>query len=99
MFVVIFRAEIAVLDGEYLQMATHLRDLALDRYGCIEFNSFTEGNQEIALSYWKSEAQIKQWKQDAEHVLAQELGRDKWYKNYRVEIAEIKRAYSHEAVN
>jgi hypothetical protein len=99
MFVVIFCAEIAVLDGEYLQMATNLRDLALSRYSCLEFNSFTEDDREITVSYWKSEVQIKQWKQDAEHILAQELGRDKWYKNYRVEIAEIKRAYSYEGVN
>jgi heme-degrading monooxygenase HmoA len=93
MFVVIFRAEIAQLDDDYLQMAARLRELALRDYGCLEFTGITEGQQEVALSYWESETQIKQWKQDAEHLLAQQSGRAIWYKNYRVEIAEIRRAY------
>jgi len=30
-----------------------MRDLAINKYGCSEFISTTEGNNEIAISYWK----------------------------------------------
>ena len=93
MYAVIFRAEIAELDDEYGRIAERLRELALNRYGCSEFVSLSEGSREIAISYWRNEAQIEAWKQDVEHLAAQKLGRSKWYASYRVEVVEIKRAY------
>ncbi len=94
MYAVIFRAEILQLDAEYAAMARRMRDLAIDEYGCVEFVACTEGNTEIAISYWESEEQIQQWKQNAEHLVAQEKGRSKWYKSYTVQVVEVVRAYS-----
>ncbi len=54
MYAVIFRAEILELDAEYAAMARRMRDLAIDEYGCVEFVACTEGNTEIAISYWES---------------------------------------------
>ena len=93
MYAVIFRAEIAELDDEYSRIAERLRELALNRYGCSEFVSLSEGSREIAISYWQSETQIAAWKQDVEHLAAQKLGRSRWYASFRVEVVEIKRAY------
>jgi len=92
-YAVIFRAEIRALDDEYADMAARLRELALSQYGCVEFFAVTEGRQEVAISYWDSEAQIRQWKQDAEHLAAQHKGRDRWYRSYSVEVVEIVRSY------
>ena len=33
------------------------------------------------------------WKQDPEHLLAQQLGQKNWYQSYSVEVVEIKRQY------
>ena len=93
-YAVIFRAEILALDPEYAAMAGRLRALALEQYGCLEFFAVTEGDQEVAISYWESESQIRQWKQDAEHLVAQENGRNKWYRSYRVEVVEMVRSYA-----
>lgn len=76
MYAVIFKAEIndALIDAlgdSYFEMAQKLRDLALQEYGCVEFTSVTEGKQEIAISYWESLEQIKNWKQDPQHLIAQ----------------------------
>jgi len=79
MYVVIFRARIRQLDEVYSAMAEKMRQLALSQYNCVEFTSITQGNEEIALSYWHSEADIQRWKQDAEHRVAQQLGSSKWY--------------------
>ena len=91
MYAVIFRATIAKLDDEYVQLANHLRDLAISKYGCQEFTAVTEGNEEIAISYWESLQQIKDWKNDPEHRLAQKKGRAKWYKSVKVEICQVVR--------
>ncbi|MFI4940569.1 MAG: antibiotic biosynthesis monooxygenase family protein [Burkholderiales bacterium] len=93
MVVVIFRAKIRVLDGEYAKVAARMRDLALKEYGCLEFQAVTEGNDEIALSYWPDEARVRAWKSHAEHLLAQQLGRERWYESYVVQVAQVSREY------
>lgn len=94
MYAVIFRAEINEVDDTYSDMVKQLRELALTKYDCEEFTSITEGNREIAISYWKNLDQIRMWKQDSEHLASQEMGRSKWYNAYQVQIVEIIREYS-----
>lgn len=93
MFVVIFRARVRDADDEYTRVASRLRELALNEFGCLEFVSALDGADEIALSYWPDETSILAWKRHGEHVLAQALGRERWYEGYVVEVAEIARAY------
>ncbi len=93
MFVVIFRATVRELDGEYSAMAARMRELALTQFGCVEFHALLEGQEEIALSYWPDEESILAWRQHPEHVEAQRLGRTRWYHSYRVEVTKITRAY------
>lgn len=93
MFVVIFRATVRQLDPEYSAMAARMRELALTRFGCIEFHALMEGKQEVALSYWPDEDSILAWRQHPEHIEAQRLGRTRWYESYRVEVTKIARDY------
>ena len=93
MYVVIFRATIRNLDSEYSTVAARMRELALSEFGCLEFQSVTEGSEEVALSYWPDEASIRAWKSHPEHLLAQQLGQQKWYESYTVQIAHIDREY------
>ena len=91
MYAVIFTAAVGDQDSRYGQMAGQLRDLAMADFGCTDFISVTEGEQEIAISYWPDEASINAWKQQAEHRVAQQLGKDGWYKHYKVEVVKILR--------
>jgi heme-degrading monooxygenase HmoA len=93
MIVVIFRAKIRSLDSEYFEVAARLRELALNEFGCLEFHSVAEGANEIALSYWPSENNIRAWKSHPEHVLAQVHGKEGWYESYLVQVATISREY------
>lgn len=93
-WVVIFKAKARELDAAYSQMAVQLRETALRDFGCLAFTAVTEGEQEVALSYWPDEASIAAWKRHADHVVAQRLGRERWYARYSVEVAEIRRSYS-----
>jgi heme-degrading monooxygenase HmoA len=93
MHVVIFRAKVRQLDEEYSRVAGRMRDLALAQFGCLEFHAVTEGEDEVALSYWPDEQSIRAWRNHPEHVLAQQAGRDRWYVSYSVQVAEMTREY------
>lgn len=93
MYAVIFHAEIAQFDDDYFATAKQMRELAMTQYGCLEFVATTEGKREIAVSYWPSLDHIQHWKQNAEHLQAQEQGRAGWYKSYKVEVVELLRTY------
>ena len=93
MFVVIFKAEEKHFNKEYHETAVLMRDLAINQYACQGMESVFEDGNEVTLSYWLSEEDIKAWKNDAEHLLAQKKGAEEWYSHFSVEIAEIKREY------
>jgi heme-degrading monooxygenase HmoA len=93
MFVVVFRATVRSLDDEYSKVAARLRELALNEFECLEFHSVTEGRNEVALSYWESEENIRAWKAHPEHIAAQARGKEFWYESYSVQIANITREY------
>lgn len=92
-FAVIFTAKVKAFDTEYADMAKKLRDLAISDYGCVGFEACTENDKEIAISYWRCEADIIRWKNDPLHQSTQKLGQERWYLDYSVEVVEIKRRY------
>ena len=94
MYAVIFKAKINVVDDSYVKTAKRMRELAIKEYGCTDFIAVTENNVEIAISYWNNQQDIQKWKQDAEHLAAQELGRASWYQSYKVEVTKVIREYS-----
>ena len=47
----------------------------------------------LTVSYWVDDAAALGWKAVAEHVLAQQLGRELWYSDYMVRVATVHRAY------
>ncbi|MEB6481413.1 antibiotic biosynthesis monooxygenase family protein [Acinetobacter vivianii] len=94
MYIVIFKATIKALDTTYSEMAQMLRNKALSQFNCAKFEACSENGFEIALSYWHSLEDIQRWQQDAEHQVAQRLGKQKWYQDFSVEICKVERAYS-----
>ncbi len=93
MYAVIFTARIRQIDDEYFIVANRMRSLATEKYGCIEFESVSEGNREISISYWPGLENIESWKNDPEHMEAQKQGQQRWYSSYQIKIANIEREY------
>ncbi|WP_077923956.1 antibiotic biosynthesis monooxygenase [Spirosoma sp. 209] len=79
-------------DG-YGDMATRMVELAHEQPGFLGVES---ARQEVGItvSYWDSLDAIRQWKQHAEHRLAQQQGRQRWYESYTVRICRVERAYA-----
>lgn len=95
MYAVIFTAKIKDLDAQYSAMAEKMRGIAFSKYGCKALNATTEGDTEIAVSYWQSLEDIQAWKKDMAHIEAQSMGKQKWYRWYKVDIAKIERSYEY----
>ncbi|HEY4259291.1 MAG TPA: antibiotic biosynthesis monooxygenase [Schlesneria sp.] len=45
----------------------------------------------ITISYWSSLEAIENWRQDGEHLQAQDDGRTKWYEHYFLRICRVER--------
>ena len=56
-------------------------------------NSRDEHGFGITVSYWSDEESIRQWKRQAEHLLAQKQGRSQWYSEFKVRVARVERDY------
>jgi heme-degrading monooxygenase HmoA len=81
-------------DQDYHVMGSEMEALAATMPGYLGFESARgEDGFGFAISYWESGEAIKNWKQQADHLIAQKRGRDKWYEDYVVRIAKVERAY------
>lgn len=76
----------------YAEMAQRMVELASEQPGFLGVESARE-EAGITVSYWADLASIEAWKQHAEHRVAQALGRERWYADYRVRIARVEREY------
>lgn len=47
----------------------------------------------MTVSYWSDESSIRAWKREAEHLVAQRHGKEKWYSHYTIRVAKVERAY------
>ena len=82
-------------DAGYAAMAARMAELARQQEGCLGAESArNEDGFGVTISYFTSEAAILAWKNDAEHLLAQKLGKMEFYAHYEVRIARVERAYS-----
>jgi heme-degrading monooxygenase HmoA len=99
MIAIIFRSRLtdtAAAEG-YVEMAAEMLARAKEMPGFIDFKSFkADDGERLSLVYWKDHDTLKAWRNDLRHQLAQRLGREKWYTQYRIEVTEILRENSFE---
>lgn len=78
----------------YAATAGRMEELAAAQPGYLGIESARDADGfGITVSYWTTAEAARAWKLVAEHLAAQELGRDRWYETYRVRIAEVRREY------
>lgn len=89
-YAVIFTSTRTEIEEGYAEMAMRMVELAKQQTGFIGLES-ARSEIGITVSYWESLEAIKAWKENTEHLLAQEKGKTTWYKNYKVRIAKVER--------
>ena len=95
-FAVIFTAVRTDADPEgYDKTAKEMHHMALQMPGCLGVESTRDpaNGLGITVSYWRSEAEILDWKNHADHIAARKLGRERWYSGYALRVAEVTREY------
>lgn len=82
-------------DQGYAAMADAMADLASEQPGYLGVESARGADGfGITNSYWADEASLIAWKEIAKHLLAQKLGKERWYQHYALRVAKVERAYS-----
>jgi heme-degrading monooxygenase HmoA len=79
-------------DAGYAAMSERMTSLAAEQPGYLGIEAARD-RLGITVSYWTDEAAARAWKRVAEHLVAQRLGREVWYSDYRVRIAVVGREY------
>jgi heme-degrading monooxygenase HmoA len=85
-------------DLEYNQMAQQMSELAAAQPGYLGMEHVgDETGAAITVSYWESLESIRNWRQNADHLQAQSLGKSKWYDRFYLRVCRVERAYEFEA--
>lgn len=93
-YAVIFTSHRTEGDNSYIAMAERMVGLASQQPGFLGVESVrgTDGVG-ITVSYWETEDSIRNWKNHAEHQVAQQSGGQVWYQDYMLRVAKVERAY------
>jgi len=77
------------LEG-YGKMAETMESLTKKQLGYLSFES-AKNELGIAISYWETIEDIKNWKANLDHLEAKD--KNKWYSWYKVRICKVERDY------
>jgi heme-degrading monooxygenase HmoA len=93
-YAVVFTSVRSEPDPDYEVAAEEMLRLAAEQPGFLGAESArnVEGFG-ITVSYWSSPSAIRDWKANAEHAAIQRLGRERWYRSYRIRVSLVEREY------
>ncbi len=91
-YAVIFTSIRTEGDNGYGETAAKMEELAKQQPGYLGIES-ARNELGITISYWKDLESIKAWKRQTDHVIAQRMGREKWYSSYKTRICLVERDY------
>jgi heme-degrading monooxygenase HmoA len=93
MLVVLFRSKLVEAPDGYADMAQEMLETARTMPGFVDVKAFTSADGErLTVVWWQDEETLRAWRTHARHMVAQKLGREKWYQYYSIEVAEITRS-------
>lgn len=84
------------MDG-YLAMAGRLKEELAKARGFVQserFSSLANEGKLLSLSVWESEAAVDEWRNQREHRMGQQAGRDSMFEHYRITVASALRSYT-----
>jgi heme-degrading monooxygenase HmoA len=76
----------------YAEMAARMVELAAEQPGYLGVES-ARNDLGITVSYWESMDAIRHWKAHTDHLVAQQMGREKWYSAYKTRVCKVERDY------
>lgn len=93
-YAVIFTSIRKAGDNGYGETANRMAELAATMPGFLGVEAARDADGVgITVSYWRDEASIRNWRENAEHAAARARGRAEWYADFELRIAKVERAY------
>jgi heme-degrading monooxygenase HmoA len=93
-YAVIFYNKLMKKSSIYDELAQRMFDLAQSQPGYINVDSVRDDDDRgITVSYWESLDDIKRWRKNGQHLLAQQYGRSEGYEWYHLVVSKIE--YNH----
>ncbi len=98
MLIVLFRSRLTPEAGsDYSEMLEQMARLAQASPGFVSEKSFTaEDGERLTVVWWQDEDTLKQWRNHVQHLVAQRIGREKWYQYYKLEVETVTRSNNFE---
>lgn len=92
---VIFVAQRTDFDADgYARAATMMDELAAQQEGYVGMDSVRSADGlGITVSYWTDEVRAKAWRDHPDHAAIRDAGRDRWYSQYSLHVAQVTRSY------
>ena len=94
-YAVIFTSIRTEEENGYAETADRMAELAAQQPGFLGLES-ARNDIGITVSYWDNLDSIRNWKNNAEHLLVQQAGRDSFYKKYKTRVCKVERDYGFE---
>ncbi|MDT0558181.1 antibiotic biosynthesis monooxygenase [Ichthyenterobacterium sp. W332] len=91
-YAVIFTSKQAGSTEGYSKMSEEMEELAKQQKGYLGIES-AKSQLGITISYWENLESIRNWKEQSDHLIAQQKGRSDWYSWYHVRICKVEREY------
>ncbi|MDR7240565.1 antibiotic biosynthesis monooxygenase family protein [Neobacillus drentensis] len=90
-YAVIFSSQRTEGNNGYGEMADKMVELASKQKGFLGVESARDDVLGITVSYWDSLESIKNWKENAAHIVAQEKGKSIWYQGFALRVSKVER--------
>ena len=94
-YAVIFTSVRTDIENGYADTAKRMAELAEQQPGFLGVES-ARNDIGITISYWENLEAIRNWKANAEHLVAQQMGKTIFYAAYKTRIALVEREYDFE---
>ncbi|MEY4095270.1 MAG: hypothetical protein RLZZ53_2469 [Acidobacteriota bacterium] len=94
MLVILFRSKLTATAGDdYGAMAQAMANHAKTFQGVVAMKGFkADDGERLTVVWWTDEESLTVWANDLKHRAAQNLGREKWYEYYKIDVAQIIRS-------
>jgi len=80
---------------EYAKWSGLMSEMVKEIPGFLGSESFRDSDTRkgVTIAYFEDEAAVKRWREVSEHKEAQNLGREKFYSEYRTQVTRVEREY------
>lgn len=79
--------------AEYEATSAKMAELVSAMPGFLGMDYGESEGGELLIARFDSHEALKLWREQPDHVLAQQLGRDRFFAHYRIEVCELVRSY------